>query len=84
MPHRAITKEGHRVHLFVAPEQYREIGEWIVQNQITLAKFCREAFDYYLQSKQKEINDRKLAQTCHVVHESKSKKLKQWLHAINP
>lgn len=29
MPHRAITKAGNKVHLFVAPDQYRQIDEWM-------------------------------------------------------
>ena len=32
----AITKTGHKVHLFIAPEQYRQIDEWMESNGLGL------------------------------------------------
>ena len=36
MSHRAITRAGHKVHLFVAPEQYRQIDEWMESDGLGL------------------------------------------------
>ncbi len=36
MPHRAITKAEHKVHLFVAPEQDRQIDQWMESDGLGL------------------------------------------------
>lgn len=73
-----VTKKGHRIHFYVTKEQYESIEECVNLNDMTCTAFCREAVEYYLESKRREAIHKQLAETCLILKESNTQNLKQW------
>ncbi|MFQ5677349.1 MAG: type II toxin-antitoxin system PemK/MazF family toxin, partial [bacterium] len=64
MPESGLTSDGRRIHIYVSKQQYEEIEGCVGSDGVTVAGFCREAFEHYLSDKRKEIRQQKLAETC--------------------
>lgn len=77
MAERAITKNGHRLHLYITNELYQDIQEWTTTNNITLSEFSREALKYFLHIKHRKIREDQLAETCQVLTKSNNQNFKQ-------
>jgi hypothetical protein len=71
-------RSDQRFVLYISNTLRTEIEHWVEREDMSLAEFGREAFEYYLTNKKKEERDRQLAETCKLFKRTNSRVMIDW------
>lgn len=65
MIQKTLAAKSRVIHLRLPTDLCHKLEQWIDEEGITLANFCREAIECYLLHKHHEARQEQLKETCH-------------------
>lgn len=77
-----LARRGLRRNLSFPHDLYAEMKDWAKKHNMSISELCREAIQYFMQHKRREIETLELAETCRIMIGNGKLSIEQWSFGI--